>query len=73
MTEIERIDVSEYILLFYNKAKRKNHDPKKIMEKILNKEAAFRRDWDKKLASQIHDLPMWDEAFRGAKRHLKFI
>lgn len=72
LTEIERINVGEHTIPFYSKAERKNHDPKIFMQKVLSKETAFKRDWDRKLASQIHDLPMYDEVFRGAKRHFKF-
>lgn len=72
LTEIEGINVDEHIFPFYNKAENKKHDPKQLMEKVLKKETAFKRDWEKKLASQIHDIPKYDEVFRGAKRHLKF-
>jgi len=72
LTEIEQLDVSEHTIPFYNKAKHKKHDPKRFMEKVLGKEAAFKRDWNKKLAAQIHDLPMYDEVFRRTKRHFKF-
>lgn len=71
LTEIERLDIGEHIFLFNSKAERKKHDPKNFMQKVLNKEAAFKRDWNRKLVSQIHDLPMYDEVFRGAKRHFK--
>lgn len=72
LTEIEKLNIAEHIFSFTNKANHKKQDPKKFMEKVLNKETAFKRDWDKKLASQIHDLPPYDTIFRGAKRHLKF-
>lgn len=72
LTEIERLSVAEHMIRFINKANHKKQDPKKLMEKVLTKEAAFRRDWEQKLASQIHDLPPYDTIFREAKRHLKF-
>jgi len=72
LTEVKRLNVAEYTIPFDNKAKNKNHDPKQLIEKVLKKETAFKRDWEKKLASQIHDIPEFDEVFRGAKRHLKF-
>lgn len=72
LTEIEGINIDEHIFPFYNKAENKKHDPKLLIEKVLKKETAFKRDWEKKLASQIHDIPKYDEVFRGAKRHLKF-
>lgn len=72
LTEIERLDVAEHIFSFNRKAEYKKHDPKKFMEKVLSKEAVFKRDWKRKLASQIHDIPEYEEVFRGAKRHFKF-
>jgi predicted nucleotidyltransferase component of viral defense system len=71
LTEIERLDILEYLFEFQNKAKHKKQDPKRFAEKVLNKEAAFKRDWDKKLVSQIHDLPKFEEVFRETKRYLK--
>lgn len=72
LTEIEKLDIAEHIASFNNKAKHKKQDPKKFTEKVLSRETSFKRDWDRKLASQIHDLPQYDTIFRGAKRHLKF-
>lgn len=72
LTEIERLDVADYIYFFNSKAEHKKHDPKKFMDKVLSKETAFKRDWERKLATQIHDLPEYAEVFRGAKRHFKF-
>ena len=72
LTEIERLDISEYLVEFQNKAKYKKQDPKKFTEKVLSKEMAFKRDWEKKLVSQIHNLSKYEEVFRGAKRHFKF-
>ncbi len=71
LTEVERIDKSALTAQFQNKAKRRNQNPEKFAEKVLSKKAALNRDWDKKLASQIHDLPKYDDVFREAKRHLK--
>ena len=65
------LDCSKNAVSFHHKAKRKNQDPEKFAEKVLAKEAALKRDWDKKLASQIHDLPKYDDVFREAKRHFK--
>ncbi len=72
LTEIERLDVSDHIYSFNSKAKHKKHDPKKFIEKVLSKKTAFKRDWERKLAWQIHDIPEYEEVFRGAKRHFKF-
>ena len=71
LTEVEKFDIFDYLLEFQNKAQHKKQDPKKFTEKVLNKEMAFKRDWDKKLTSQIHDLPKYEEVFRELKRHLK--
>jgi len=72
LTEIERFKISDYLFEFQNKAQHKKQDPTKFTEKVLSKETAFKRDWEKKLVSQIHDLPEYEEVFREAKRHFKF-
>ena len=72
LTEVEKIEVAEQAVPFHGKAERKKHEPGKFAEKVLGKEAAFKRDWENKLASQIHDLPKYDDVFREAKRHFKF-
>lgn len=71
LTEIERLDVSEHIYSFNSKAEHKKHDPKDFTQKVLSKEVAFKRDWERKLASQIHEIPEYAQVFRGAKRHFK--
>ncbi len=72
LVEVENIKVGEHKISFHGKAERKKHDPKKFADKVLGKEAAFKRDWENKLASQIHDLPKYEDVFRDAKRHFKF-
>jgi predicted nucleotidyltransferase component of viral defense system len=72
LTELERYEISDYLSEFQRKAQHKKQDTNKFLEKVLSKETAFKRDWDKKLASQIHDLPEYHEVFREAKRHFKF-
>jgi predicted nucleotidyltransferase component of viral defense system len=72
LTEIERLNVAEHVHSFQNKVDRKKQDPQNFIQRVLNKESVFKRDWQRKLASQIHDLPEYEEVFRGAKRHFKF-
>ncbi len=72
LTEIEGVQIASHLFEFENKAQHKKQDPKKLLEKVLSKETAFKRDWEKKLVSQIHDLPEYEEVFRQAKRHFKF-
>jgi predicted nucleotidyltransferase component of viral defense system len=71
LTEVEHLDIADYFVEFQNKAQRKKQDAAKLMEKVLSKEAMFKRDWNKKLSSQIHDIPNFDAVFREVKRHLK--
>ena len=71
LTEIENTDISEYCCEFQNKAQHKKQHQDKLLEKVLSKETPFRRDWEKKLSSQIHDLPDFDRVFREAKRNMK--
>ncbi len=72
LMEIERLDIGENLISFENKAERKKQNPKQFADKVMSKEIAFKRDWDYKLASQIHDLPKYEEIFRQSKRHFKF-
>jgi uncharacterized protein len=72
LTEVESLDVLDYSSAFINKAKNKRHNPELFMAKVLSKEIAFKRDWQKKLAAQIHEIPEYALVFRGAKRHLKY-
>jgi len=72
LTEIERFEIADYLYEFQNKAQYKKQDSKRFVEKVISKKMAFKRDWDKKLASQIHDLPKYENVFREAKRHFKF-
>jgi len=72
LTEIEMLEIADYLFEFQNKAQHSGQDTKKFLEKVLSKETALKRDWEKKLVSQIHDLPKFESVFREAKRHLKF-
>lgn len=60
------------MLSHFTAKQKKKHDPNLFAEKVLSKEKAFQRDWANKLASQIHDLPKYEDVFRVVKRHLKF-
>ena len=73
LTEVVQIDLAEHLFEFQNKAHHKNQNPKKIMEKVMSKETVFKRDWNKKLASQIHNLPEFEKVFRETKRNLKLL
>ena len=72
LTEIERLKIKDYTILFNNKAKRKNQNPNNFAQKVLGKEVVFKKDWIKKLDSQIHNLPKYEDVCREAKRHFKF-
>lgn len=72
LIEMEGLDIAEHLHLFHRKAQNKNQDPEMFANKILRKESIFKRDWERKLASQIHDLPPYDMVFREVKRHLKY-
>ncbi|MDR2868198.1 MAG: nucleotidyl transferase AbiEii/AbiGii toxin family protein [Bacteroidales bacterium] len=72
LTEIEQIKIADYFFEFQSKAKHKGQNPDNFLEKALNKESVFKRDWQKKLSSQIHDIPEYESVFREAKRHFKF-
>jgi hypothetical protein len=67
-----RKDMREHLSDFNRKASRKGHNPSDFLEKTLKKETVFKRDWEKKLTTQINDLPPFETVFREAKRHFKF-
>ncbi len=71
LMEVDRMKRKEHEIEFISKAKHKGQNPEEFAEKTLKKEAVFKRDWDKKLANQIHDLPRFDDVMREIKRHLK--
>lgn len=70
LTEIEKLNIADNQNSFEIKAEIKKHNPTQLKQKVIMKEAAFKKDWQRKLASQIHDLPDFDDVFRRAKRHL---
>jgi len=72
LTEVAGLKVSDVWSSFLSKAINKGQDPNRIKEVLLKKETAFRRDWDKKLAAQIHDLPDYERVYRGVKRQISF-
>ena len=72
LMEIERMKIKEHSIEFRSKAKHKGHNADDFSEKVLKKEATFKRDWIGKLENQIHDLPKFDDVFREVRRHLKF-
>lgn len=72
LLEIERMDIRDVLPESYRKATNKGHNPSDFQGKVLKKEAMFKRDWEGKLRSQIHDLPPFEAVFRETKRHFKF-
>lgn len=71
LMEIERVKIKDHWGEFERKAKHKGQNPDEFSAKVLKKENTFKRDWDKKLMNQIHDLPKFDDIMRETKRHLK--
>jgi predicted nucleotidyltransferase component of viral defense system len=72
LTGIEQIKIADYFFEFQSKAKHKGQNPDNFLGKVLDKESTFKRDWQKKLSSQIHDIPEYESVFREAKRQFKF-
>ncbi len=73
LTELEQMDVRNVLPEFARKASRKGLSGSEFMEKTIAKEARFRKGWENKLRSQIHELPPFETVFRGAKRHFKLV
>jgi len=73
LTEVERMDVRDVLPDFARKAANKGLSASEFMEKTVAKEARFKKDWENKIRSQIHDLPPFEAVFRAAKRHFKLV
>jgi uncharacterized protein len=71
LTEFERLATKEHLPEFERKARHKNHDPKLFEQKVLAKEKNLAQAWQKKLESQVYDLPKFADIFRQSKRHFK--
>jgi uncharacterized protein len=73
LTEQEQMDVRDVLPDFARKAANKGLSVSEFMGKALAKEARFKKDWENKLRSQIHELPPFEAVFREAKRHFKLV
>jgi predicted nucleotidyltransferase component of viral defense system len=71
LMEIDRMKIKDHEIEFRSKAAHKNQDPNAFGEKVLKKEAVYKRDWVTKLENQIHDIPKFDDIFREVRRYLK--
>jgi predicted nucleotidyltransferase component of viral defense system len=71
LMEIERMEIKDHDIEFRSKAAHKNQNPDEFGEKVMKKEAVFKRDWVTKLENQVHDIPKFDNIFREVKRYLK--
>lgn len=73
LTEVEGMDVRGVLPDFARKAANKGLSASEFMEKTVAKEARFKKDWENKLRSQIHELPPFEAVFREAKRHFRLV
>jgi predicted nucleotidyltransferase component of viral defense system len=73
LTEKEQMDVRDVLPDLARKAANKGLSVSEFMGKTLAKEARFKKDWENKLRSQIHELPPFEAVFREAKRHFKLV
>lgn len=69
--EIEGMDITHHNFEFERKAINKGRDPKEFQVIFEKKEATFKRDWNKSLANQIHNLPDFNEAIRELNKHFR--
>lgn len=73
LTEVEQMDVRDVLPDFTRKAANKGLSDSEFMEKTVAKEARFKKDWENKLRSQIHELPPFGAVFREAKRQFRLV
>jgi len=69
--EFEEMDITNHHFEFERKATNKGHDPKEFQTKFERKEATYKRDWNKSLANQIHDLPDFNQVIRELNKHFR--
>ncbi|WP_034042188.1 nucleotidyl transferase AbiEii/AbiGii toxin family protein [Wocania ichthyoenteri] len=71
LLEIHGMDITHHNFEFERKATNKGRDPKDFQAVFEKKESTFRRDWNKSLANQIHDLPDFNEVVRELNKHFR--
>jgi len=70
--ELQKLRTNSVVLLEPSYSKEGKTISRWAIQQNIDTESIFKRDWEKKLVSQIHDLPKYEEVFREAKRHFKF-
>lgn len=69
--ETEKHNIEDYISDFKKKAEDKGKDPYDFTAAIAEKEAVFRKAWQKNLDNQMQEIPDFDEVWRTLGKHWK--
>lgn len=65
------MDLADYNIEFESKARNKGHDPDKFREKLDNKVAVYKRDWQTSLGNQIKELPDFKDVIRELNKYMR--
>ena len=73
LTEVENMELEDVYIEFITKAENKGHNPKEFTDKVIKKEAVFKRDWEESLVKQMRkgDLPDFKEVWRKTNGKFK--
>lgn len=73
LTEVENIELEDVYREFIIKAENKGQNPKRLFDKVKQKEATLKRDWEKNLINQMKkgELPEFEDVWRKSNRTLK--
>lgn len=64
LSEMEGMEMVDYLYEFEDKARHKGLDPDSLQEKLENKISVFKARWDSSMKDQIADLPPFEQVHR---------
>ncbi len=71
LSEYEDMSLSDHWFEFERKATDKGHDPNEFLSKVESKMETWKRQWKASLATQIRDLPDFDEVWRDLRKEFR--
>ncbi len=71
LLEIHGMDIDFYVNEFKTKCENKEINPNEFHEKLNQRLPQYKGRWQKSMASQIHNLPDFEQLEREVMRHLK--
>ncbi len=71
LSEMEGMEMADYLYEFEDKSRHKGLDPDSLQEKLENKISVFKSRWDSSMKDQIADLPPFEMAHRELWKHFR--